>query len=108
MDTDDEGYLAFGPQSDTLPETDTAPKSGRQRSSTGGGAPVPPATSAQPEVPDTLSAVLKSTSIIEEHRALMGSVIEKIQSAESGLNEACISLITGFEVCCEVSESVIV
>ena len=72
---------------------------GRQPPSAGGGAPVPPATSVQPEVPDTLLVVLKSASIVEEHRALMGAVIEKIQSAESGLNEACISLITGFEVC---------
>ena len=61
--------------------------------------PVPPATSAQPEVLDTLSAALKNASIIEEHRALMGAVIEKIQSTESGLNESCISLIRGFEVC---------
>ena len=72
------------------------------------GALVPPETSAQPEVPDTLSAALKSTSIVEEHRALMGATIEKIQSTESGLTEACISLIMGFEVCCEVSKSVIV
>ena len=49
---------------------------------------------------------LKSASIIDEHRALMGAVIEKIQSAESGLNGACISLIKGFEVC--FSKSVIV
>ena len=76
-----------------------APESGRQHPSAGGGAPVPPAISAQPEVPDTLSAVLKSASINEEHHALMGAVIEKIQSAASGLNEACISLITGFEAC---------
>ena len=68
--------------------------------------PVPPATSVQPEVPDTLSAALKSTSIVDEHRALMGAVIEKIQSAESGLNGACISLITGFAVC--FSKSVMV
>ena len=57
---------------------------------------------------DTLSAALKRAPIIEEHRALKGAMIEKIQSTESGLNEACISLITDFEVCCEVSESVIV
>ena len=31
--------------------------------------------------------------------ALMGGGIEKIQSAKSGLNEACVSLITRFEVC---------
>ena len=93
------GHLEFGPQPDAIPETDTAPESGRQPPSTGGGAPVPLATSAQPEVPDTLSAALKSASIVDELRALIGAVIEKIQSAESGLNEACISLITGFEVC---------
>ena len=82
------------------------PESGRQPPSATGGVPVPPATSIQPEVPDNLSAVLKSASIIDEHRALMGAVIEKIQSAESGLNEACISLIKGFEVC--FSKSVMV
>ena len=42
---------------------------------------------------------LFSATIVDEHRALMGAVIEKIQSAENGLNEACISLIKGFEVC---------
>ena len=107
MDTDGGGYLKFGPQPDTVPKTNTAPESGMQPSSTEGGAPVPPATSVQPKVPDTLSAVLKNTSIIEEHRALMGAMIEKIRSAESGLTKACISLITGFEVCCEVLKSVI-
>ena len=60
--------------------------------------PVPPAISVQPEVPDALLAALKSASIIDEHRALMGAVIKEIQSAESGLNEACISHIKGFEV----------
>ena len=72
-----------------------APKSGRQPPSARGGAPVPPETSIQPKVPDTLSTALKRASIVEEHRALMGAVIEKIQSAKSGLNEACISLIMG-------------
>ena len=99
MDIDGGGYLEFAPQPDKVPETDTAPESGRRPPLTGGGAPVPLATSAQPEVSDTLSGALKGASIVEEHRALMGAVIEKIQSAESGLNEACVSLITGFEVC---------
>ena len=61
--------------------------------------PAPPGTSIQPGVPDTLLAALKGASIIDEHRALMGAVIEKIQSAESGLNESYVSLIRGFEVC---------
>ena len=61
--------------------------------------PVLPATSVQPEVLDSLLAALKGASIVDEYRALMGAVIEKIQSAESELNESCISLIRGFEVC---------
>ena len=61
--------------------------------------PAPSAASFQPEVPDTLLAALRGASIVDEHRALMGAVIGKIQSAESGLNESCISLIRGFEVC---------
>ena len=61
--------------------------------------PTPPAASIQPEVPDTLLDALKGASIVDEHRALMGAVIEKIQSAESGLNEYCVSLIRGFKVC---------
>ena len=99
MDVDGGGYLKFGPQLDAIPKTNTAPESGRRPPSAGGGVPVPPATSAQPEVPDTLSAALRNASIVEEHHALMGAVIEKIQSAENGLNGACIGLIKGFEVC---------
>ena len=41
---------------------------------------------------------LRGTSVVDEHRVLMGAVIEKIQSAKSGLNEACSSLLIGFEV----------
>ena len=42
--------------------------------------------------------VLQGASIMDEHRVLMGAVIEKVQSAKSGLNEACSNLLTGFEV----------
>ena len=42
--------------------------------------------------------VLRGASVVDEHRVLMGVVIEKIQSAKSGLNEACSSLLTCFEV----------
>ena len=42
--------------------------------------------------------VLRGASVVEEHRVLMGAVIEKVQSAKSGLNEACSSLLIGFEV----------
>ena len=41
---------------------------------------------------------LQSASVMDEHRILMGAVIEKVQSAKSGLNEACSSLLIGFEV----------
>ena len=99
MGVDGGSHLEFGPRPDAIPETNTAPESSRRPPSAGGGVPVPPAISVQPEVPDVLLAALKSASIVDEHRALMGAVIKEIQSAESGLNEACISLIRGFEVC---------
>ena len=90
------GHLEFGSQPGAVPETNTAPESGRW--------PLPargsiPATSVQPEVSDALLVALKRASIVDEHCALMGVVIEKIQSAESGLNESSISLIKGFDVC---------
>ena len=61
--------------------------------------PTPPATSVQAELPGGLSTALKNASIVDEHRTLMGAVVEKIQSAESGLNESCLGLIKAFEVC---------
>src|SRR3954469_3614992 len=48
--------------------------------------------------PKELKNLLGRASISEEHRALMGIVIERISSAESGLHEAVKSLLTGFEV----------
>ena len=47
---------------------------------------------------DALRDLLKRATISEEHRTLMGTVIEKISSAESRLHEAFTSLLTGFEV----------
>ena len=47
---------------------------------------------------DILRDLLKRATISEEHRALMGTMIERISSAESGLHEAFMSLLTGFEV----------
>ena len=41
---------------------------------------------------------LQGASIVEEHRILMGTVIERVRSVKSGLTEACTSLLTGFEV----------
>ena len=48
--------------------------------------------------PEELKILLGRASISEEHRALMGMVIERISSTESGLHEAVKSLLTGFEV----------
>ena len=56
-------------------------------------------TSTNPEAPNTLAEALQRASIMEEHRTLMGVVVEKVQSAKSGLNEAFTSLLIGFEVC---------
>ena len=56
------------------------------------GAPV------QPETPDNMLEALQGASIDEEHRTIMSAVIQKVQSAKSGLTEACTSLLTGFEV----------
>ena len=47
---------------------------------------------------EELKDLLGRASISEDHRALMGAVIERISSAESGLHEAVRSLLTGFEV----------
>ena len=47
---------------------------------------------------NVLRDLLKRATISEEHRTLMGMVMERISSAESGLCEAVGSLLTGFEV----------
>ena len=48
--------------------------------------------------PDILRELLEQAAISEEHRTLMGMVMERISSAESGLHEAFMSRLTGFEV----------
>ena len=63
------------------------------------GKSVMPATSVHQEAPDNLLEALNDASIDEEHRTIMSAVIQKVQSAKSGLTEACTSLLTGFEVC---------
>ena len=50
-------------------------------------------------VPKTLTDMLRQASVSEEHRALMATVVEKVLAAKSGLNEAFMSLLRGFEVC---------
>ena len=95
-DTDCAGRVLLDPQPDSIPETYTAPESGKRPFPKGGG--VLPVTSVQPEAPDHLLEALQGASIVDEHRAHMGTVIEKVQSVKNGLTEACASLLAGFEV----------
>ena len=55
--------------------------------------------SEDPRVLETLMDMLRRVSVSEEHRALMVMVVEKVLSTKSGLNEAFMSLLRGFEVC---------
>ena len=63
------------------------------------GGRTPTAASGDPEAPDILTNMLRQASVSEEHRTLMGTVIEKVLAAKSGLNEAFVGLLRGFEVC---------
>ena len=95
---DNGGNLGFRAQPDKVLEVCKAPGSGEQPPSMVGGLPTPPGTSVQAELPGGLSTMLKSASIVDEHRTLMGTVVGKIQSVESGLNESCLGLVKAFEV----------
>ena len=48
---------------------------------------------------DALKDLLGKAVVSEAHCTLMGTVIERISYAESGLHEAFMSLLKGFEVC---------
>ena len=48
--------------------------------------------------PNILTGLLESATLSEDHHTLMGTVLEKISSATSGLNVAFRSLLKGFEV----------
>ena len=87
----------FGPQPNTAPEPPVVPDSGRRPPSKRGKTPVP-VTSVHTKAPDILLGALRSASIDEEHCTIMSAVIQKVQSAKSGLTEACASLLIGFEV----------
>ena len=47
---------------------------------------------------DALKDLLGQAAVSEAHCTLMGTVIERISSAENGLHEAFMSLLKGFEV----------
>ena len=91
-----DNLLDFAP--DSAPEPIVVTESGR-RPLRKKGKTATPAASVQPEVPDNLLEALDGASINEAHRTVMSAVIQKVQSAKSGLTEACASLLTGFEVC---------
>ena len=91
------GGSKFGSQPNTAPNPPAVSDSGRQPPSKRGKPPVP-VTSVHPEAPDNLLGALRGASIDEEHRTIMSAVVQKVQSAKSGLTEACASLLTGFEV----------
>ena len=86
-----------GSRPDTAPEPSKVPESGGQPSSKRS-KPTVPVTPVQPGAPDNLLEVLEGASIEEEHRTIMSAVVQKVQSAKSGLTEACASLLIGFEV----------
>ena len=79
---------------DTAPESSTVPDYGRQTPSKRRKSAVPVAP-VQPEAPDNMSEALQGASIDEEHRAIMSAVVQKVQSAKSGLTEAYTSLLGG-------------
>ena len=98
METGKEGRIQFGPQPNMILETHMASEASEQPPLKEGGAPLPPAVPVHPETPDNLMEALRGASVMDEHRFVMSAVIEKVQSAKSGLNEACSNLLTGFEV----------
>ena len=88
----------FGPGPDSAPEPSVVPESsGRPLRKKGETAT--PVTSVQTVAPDNLLEALNGAYINEEHRTIMSVVIQKFQSAKSGLTEACANLLTCFEVC---------
>ena len=96
MDSDEGGCSRLGPQPDTAPAPPVVPDSGRQPPTKRGDLPMP-MTSVHPEASDNLVEALQSASIVEEHCTLMGTAVEKVWSAKSGLNEAFTGLLRGFE-----------
>ena len=49
--------------------------------------------------PDALMGLLEQAAISKAHHTLMGTAVERVLSARSGLNEAFMGLLRGFEVC---------
>lgn len=93
----DESCSNPGSQPNTVPKHPVVPDSGGQPL-VREGEPSVLRTSTTPEASDCLLEALRGASMDEEHRTLMGAVIQKVLSAKSGLTDACTNLLTGFEV----------
>ena len=92
-------------QGETVPEAPQGdiPDAGRTRGKTpmgsnAGGSKSVSMAFVHPGSLDNLLEALRGASIDEEHHTIMSVMVKKIQSAKSGLTEACASLLTGFEV----------
>ena len=108
-------------ESETPPQDSCAPEAGGPEVSSRRASPSPvrpednPLVTRSPQCPaleeskqkspapsgmrsDVLRELLERAAISEEHRTLMGTVMERISSAKSGLHEAFMSPLTGFEV----------
>ena len=96
-----DGGNKFGPQPNTAPEPPVVPDSVR-RPLAKGAKPSVPMAFVHPEASDNLLEALRGASIDEEHRTIMSAVVKKVQSAKSGLTEACASLLAGFEVSIQI------
>ena len=101
MKTQPEGdtSVAQGPGTNNkgLEHFDLQPDTNKRIPSNGGRTPT--AASGVPEAPDILTNMLRQASVSPEHRTLMGTVVQKVLSVKSGLNEAFVGLLTGFKVC---------
>ena len=89
-------------ESDTPPSAAPPDEAGEPEVSSRRASPSPegPESSAPSRSrPGELKSLLERASISEDHRTLMRMVIERISSAESGLRDAAMSLLAGFEVC---------
>ena len=89
-------------ESDTPPSAAPLDEADKPKVSSRRVSPSPegPESSAPTSVrPGELKNLLERASISEDHRALMRMVIGRISSAESGLRDAAMSLLAGFEVC---------
>ena len=75
VQTDGGGHVQFGPQLNVISETYMVSESSGQPPSKEGGAQIPPATSVNPEAPDTLMEALQSAIIVEGGQK--GSVRQK-------------------------------